>query len=159
MWCDQAKSVWSRSNSVFIFLTIRMHHFHSYILQKTPLKLVNWFQRYEQLKDATNNRKQNTFCLVLSSNQYFRLPIDFAWSHHIYEKHRKWCSFGLQAYCWTSFKLRTSDLSLWFQDRNDHLIGQSVLVVSQSQSGLCKLHVRYHIFVLLCPCVDFEGEL
>ena len=61
MWCDQAKSVWSRSNSVFIFLTNCMHHFHSYILQKTPLKLVNWFQRYEQLKDAKNNRKQKTF--------------------------------------------------------------------------------------------------
>ena len=43
MWFDQAKSVWSRSNSVFIFLTNYMHHFHSYILQKTPLKLVNWF--------------------------------------------------------------------------------------------------------------------
>ena len=65
MWCDQAKSVWSRSNSVFIFLTNCMHHFHSYILQKTPLKLVDWFQRYEQLKDAENNRKQNTFfCFV-----------------------------------------------------------------------------------------------
>ena len=28
-----------------------MHYFHSYILQKTPLKLINWFQRYEQLRD------------------------------------------------------------------------------------------------------------
>ena len=67
MWCDQAKSVWSRSNSVFIFLTNCMHHFHSYILQKTPLKLVNWFQRYEQLKDAKNNRKQKTFSALFGS--------------------------------------------------------------------------------------------
>ena len=42
-----------------------MHHFHSYILKKTPLKLVNWFQRYDQLKDAKNNRKQkDIFCFV-----------------------------------------------------------------------------------------------
>ena len=65
MWCDQAKTVWSRSNSVFIFLTNCLHHIYSYVLVKTPLKLVNWFQRYEQLKVAKNNRKQkNIFCLV-----------------------------------------------------------------------------------------------
>ena len=58
LWCNQAKSVWSWSNLVFFLLTICMHHFHSYILQKTPLKLVNWFQRYEQLKDQKTNRKQ-----------------------------------------------------------------------------------------------------
>ena len=67
MRCDQAKSVWSWSNSVSIFLTNCMHHFHSYILQKTPLKLVNWFQRYEQLKDAKNNRKQKFLALFGST--------------------------------------------------------------------------------------------
>ena len=67
MWCDQAKSVWSWSNSVFIFLTNGMHHFHSYILQKIPLKLVNWFHRYEQFKDAKNNRKQKTFSALFGS--------------------------------------------------------------------------------------------
>ena len=65
MWCDQAKSVWSWSNSVFIFLTNCMHHFH--ILQKTPLKLVNWFQRYEQLKNAKINRKQKKFSVLFGS--------------------------------------------------------------------------------------------
>ena len=67
MWCDQAKSVWSRSNSIFIFLTNGMHHFHRYILQKTLLKLVNWFQRYEQFKDAKNKRKQKTFSALFGS--------------------------------------------------------------------------------------------
>ena len=67
MWYDQAKSVWSHSNAVFIFLTSCMHHFYSYILQKTSLKLVNWFQRYEQSKDVKNNRKQKTFSALLSS--------------------------------------------------------------------------------------------
>ena len=56
-----SKSVWSRSNSVFICLTNCMHQFYSYILQKTKLKLVNWFQRYEQLKDTKNKRKRKTF--------------------------------------------------------------------------------------------------
>ena len=67
MWCDQAKSVWSRSNSVFIFLNNCMHHLYCYILQKTPLKLVNWFQRYEQLNDAKHNRKQKTFSALFGS--------------------------------------------------------------------------------------------
>ena len=44
-----------------------MHHFHSYILQKTPLKLFKWFQIYEQLKDAKNNRKQKTFSALFGS--------------------------------------------------------------------------------------------
>ena len=67
MWCDQAKSVWSRSNSVFIFLLYCMHHFYSYILQKSPLKLVNWSQRYDQLKDDKNNRKQKVFSTLSGS--------------------------------------------------------------------------------------------
>ena len=67
MWCDQAKSVRSQSNSVFIFLTNCMHYYYSYILLKTPLKLVNWFQRYEQLKDAKNIRKQKTFSALFGS--------------------------------------------------------------------------------------------
>ena len=44
-----------------------MHHFYGYILQKTPLKLVNWFQRYEQLKDAKNNMKQQAFSALFGS--------------------------------------------------------------------------------------------
>ena len=36
-----------------------MHHFKSCILQKTPLKLDIWFQRYGQLKDCKNNKKPN----------------------------------------------------------------------------------------------------
>ena len=66
--------VWSskislKSNSVLIFLINCMHHVYSYILQKTPLKLklVNWFQRYEPLKDAKNSRKQKTFSALFGS--------------------------------------------------------------------------------------------
>ena len=55
------------SLKVSIFLPNCMHYFHSYILQKTPLKLVNWFQRYEQLKDAKSNRKQKTFSALFGS--------------------------------------------------------------------------------------------
>ena len=54
----------SQSNSVFIFPTNCMHHVHIYILQNISLKLVIRFQRYEQLKDAKNNRKQDIFCFV-----------------------------------------------------------------------------------------------
>ena len=63
--------VWSSKISLksvkFSFLNNRMHYFYCYILQKTPLKLVNWFQRYEQLKDAKNSRKQKTFTALFSS--------------------------------------------------------------------------------------------
>ena len=43
-----------------------MHYFNNYVLQKTPSKLVNWFQRYEQLKDAKNNKNQTTFSALLA---------------------------------------------------------------------------------------------
>ena len=36
-------------------------------MQKTLLKLVHWFQRYEQLKNAKNNRKQKTFSALFGS--------------------------------------------------------------------------------------------
>ena len=49
------------------FPTNCMHNFYSYILQKTLLKLVDWFRRYEQLKDAKNNRKQKTFSVLFGS--------------------------------------------------------------------------------------------
>lgn len=58
MWCDQAKSVWSRSYSIFSFLLDCNKHLQSYILQKIPLKLNNQFKRYQQLKSFQNKRKQ-----------------------------------------------------------------------------------------------------
>ena len=46
-------------------------------LQKTPLKLLNLFQRYEQLKDVKNNRKQkNIFCFV---GLYLKINISSFW--------------------------------------------------------------------------------
>ena len=97
LWCDQAKSVWSWSNSVFTFLTNCLHHFHSYILQKTPLKLVNWFQRYEQLKDAKNNRKQKTFFALFGSILKSIYPTS-GWfclitSHFLLQKELTWVIF------------------------------------------------------------------
>ena len=65
MWCDQAKSVKLVKFS-FHFSNCVLY-FHSYILQKTLLKLVTWFQRYEQLKDAKNNRKQKIFSALFGS--------------------------------------------------------------------------------------------
>ena len=32
------------------------HHLHSYLLQQAPLKLVNWFHRFEHLKSCKNKR-------------------------------------------------------------------------------------------------------
>ena len=58
MWCDHAKSVWSRSYSIFSFLLNCKKHLQSYILQKTPLKLNNQFKRYQQLKSFQNKKKQ-----------------------------------------------------------------------------------------------------
>ena len=82
MWCE----FWSRSNSVFIFPTNCMHQFHSYILQKTPLKLVNCSKDMSswRMPKAIGNKRYFLLCLALSYNQYFRLPTDFAWSHHIW---------------------------------------------------------------------------
>ena len=65
MWCNQVKQVWILSNSIFILLIDCMHHLQSYLLQQTPLKLVNWFHRYRQLKGCKNNRKQRNYLLYL----------------------------------------------------------------------------------------------
>ena len=67
LWCDQAKWVWRWSNSIFIFLIQCIPHLQSYFLKQTPLKFVNWFQRYRQLKRCKNKWKQRTclLCLVL----------------------------------------------------------------------------------------------
>ena len=54
MWCDQAKWVWSRK----IWFWVSWHFLLSFNLVKTPQRLDNWFQRYKQLKDWTNNMKQ-----------------------------------------------------------------------------------------------------
>ena len=64
MWCDQAKSVWSRSYSIISFLLDCNKHLQSYILQKTPLKLNNQFKRYQQLKSFQNKRKQKDSSFV-----------------------------------------------------------------------------------------------
>ena len=76
--------------SFCFFLTNCMHHFHSCILQKTPLNLVNWFQRYEQLKEA--KKKQETkdiFCFVwlylkISISDFRLILLDhitYTWHH------------------------------------------------------------------------------
>ena len=66
MLCDQPKWVWSRSNSIFIFLIDCIDHLQSYLVQQTPLKLVNWFQKYWQLKGSKNNREQRNYLLRLA---------------------------------------------------------------------------------------------
>ena len=99
-WCDQAKSVWSRSDFIFRFLFNCMLHFASYILQKNPLKLVNWFQRYDQLKDAKNNRKQKTFSALFSSilksifpsSDWFCLITSIIWGQYVFTNFRNFHS-------------------------------------------------------------------
>ncbi len=58
MWCDLLKSVGTRTCDIFSFLFDWSAHLEKYILLKTPLELVQWFQGNEQLKDSQNNRKQ-----------------------------------------------------------------------------------------------------
>ena len=53
--CDVIKQ--NESDSIFVFLIDCMYHLQSYLLEQTLLKLVNWFQRYRQLKDL--KKKQN----------------------------------------------------------------------------------------------------
>ena len=51
---------WFDSN--FFILPDCVHYFKGYFVQKTPLKLDIWFQRYGQLKGCKNNKKQNILC-------------------------------------------------------------------------------------------------
>ena len=48
MWCNQAKLVWSPSNSIFSFLIGCILYIickATFFIRQTPLKMVNWFQR------------------------------------------------------------------------------------------------------------------
>ncbi len=42
--------------SVFYLIEVLIRR--GFVLLKTPLESVQWFQGYEQLKDSQNNRKQ-----------------------------------------------------------------------------------------------------
>ena len=63
LWCNQAKWVWSRKIwfsfcFVLFFWQFLLVHWLGFNLVKTPLRLDNnWFQRYKQSKDWTNNKK------------------------------------------------------------------------------------------------------
>ena len=69
MWCDQA-SLKSKNRIFFKFFLI-WHFLLGYCLRfnlvKTPQRLGNWFQRYKQLKDWTNNKKQKKLLALFGS--------------------------------------------------------------------------------------------
>ena len=70
MWCNLGKSVETRTCDISSFLFDGR-----YILQKTSLESVQWFQGYEQLKDSQNNRKQKK---LISFSGYIPInPADF----------------------------------------------------------------------------------
>ena len=98
MWCDQAKSVWSRPNSVFIFLTNCVHHFQSYICRKPHW---NWSIGSKDMSSwrmpkTKGNKRDFLICLALSKHQYFRLPTDFAWSHIFMTCDGKTLMYGIE---------------------------------------------------------------
>ena len=82
MWCDLGESVRCCTCDIFSFLFDWHAHLERYILLKTPLESVQWFQGYEQLKGFQNNRNSFLF-LAISHNQCCRLPTDPARSQHI----------------------------------------------------------------------------
>ena len=63
MWCDQAKSVWSRLDSFFFFNQLIV----CTTLNATFCRKPHWnwtfgFQRYGQLKGCKNNKEQKILC-------------------------------------------------------------------------------------------------
>ncbi len=81
------RSVGTRTYDIFCFLFDWSAHLERYILLKTPLESVQWFQGYEQLKCSQNNRKQLykfiPFLDILFQYQCCRLATDPARSQHI----------------------------------------------------------------------------
>ena len=102
MWSSKM-SVKSK-NFICFFVCVFIGYNFSFNLVKTPWRLGNWFSRYSILGDCKNNKKQRNYllCLVISLNQYLRLPTHFAWLHHIW---------------WTE-----PNLLIWFTVRNAHCI-------------------------------------
>ena len=58
MWCDQAKWVWSQKIWFLVCWHFLLGCCLGFNLVKTPQMLGTWFQRYKQMKDWTNNKKQ-----------------------------------------------------------------------------------------------------
>ena len=58
MWCDQVKWVWNQKIWFLFFWHFLLGYCLGFNLVETPQRLDNWFQRYKQLKDWTNNKKQ-----------------------------------------------------------------------------------------------------
>ena len=50
----------------WFFLTDCIHHLQKYLLHQTILKLVSWFQSYEQLKGCKSNKKKRNHLLCLA---------------------------------------------------------------------------------------------
>ncbi len=78
IWCNLGESVGTRTCDIFSFLFDWSAHLEKYILLKSPLELVQWFQGYEQLKvlrTIENNRYSFLF-LAISHNQCCRLLTD-----------------------------------------------------------------------------------
>ena len=80
-----AGSVRTHTCDIFSFLLDWSAHLERYILLKTPLESVQWFQmsNWRVLRTIENNRNSFLF-LATSHNQCCRLPTDPARSQHIY---------------------------------------------------------------------------
>ena len=70
MWCDLGESVKSWTCDISSFVFDWRANLERYILLKTPLESVQWFQGYEQIEDSQNNRKQ-----CISSSGYISQSI------------------------------------------------------------------------------------
>ena len=82
---DLGESNGSRTCNIFSFLLDWNAHLERYILLKTPLELVQWFQGYDQLKILRTMEivEIHLELLAISHNQYCQLPTDPARSQHI----------------------------------------------------------------------------
>ena len=106
-----------KSKNMIFFFHFLLGYCFDFNLVKTSQRLGNLFQRYKQLKDWTNNKKQkkllamfgcilktvfassDSFCLVISYHIYehIQIPPDRLHRSHMMQYHCGYCKFE---YCW-----------------------------------------------------------
>ena len=116
MWCYQAKWVWRQNIWFLVFRHFLLCYCLGFNSVKTPQRLGNWFQRYKQLKDWTNNKKQkkllalfgctlktvfassDSFCLITSCIVYHMFAWPPIWTLVAYYKRRNFHGTNLFLY-------------------------------------------------------------
>ena len=145
-------------NMIFVLWYFILGYCLGFNLVKIPQRLDNWFQRYKQLMDWTNNKKQKKLSALIGCilKTVFASSDSFASSHHIYS-----CKFPNLWVGKISAKIKnwgrnTGDNNKIYVCMNGEEIQQFDETDGEKMSTFWKIYtptdkiIAFHNFKLLC---------